>query len=337
MKTILYPAIYTMNNFIEVKNLSVQYSLGKKNIFGKEDFFNAVDGINLSIKKGSIVGLVGESGSGKSTLGKALLAAKEFNQGTIHYHFNDGMLDLSRLNKINLHQFRSKAQLIFQDPYNSLSPRMTVRDIIAEPIESLGLSKSKQDTNERVIEIAEKCQLNVSHLNRFPHAFSGGQRQRISIARSLIAQPEFIVADESVAALDVSIQAGILKLLKNLQTEMNLTILFISHDLSVISNFCDEVAVMYLGKIVEFAPKNKIFLESKHPYTKALLNAVPSINPNKKNVVKPLEGEIPSIYNRPNGCVFQTRCPKATQECYLSEPSLIKIHDHQFNCINSDD
>jgi len=214
---------------------------------------------------------------------------------------------------------------------------MTVRDIIAEPIESLRLSKSKQYINERVIEIAEKCQLNVSHLNRFPHSFSGGQRQRISIARSLIAQPEFIVADESVAALDVSIQAGILKLLKNLQTEMNLTILFISHDLSVISNFCDEVAVMYLGGIVEFAPKNKIFLESKHPYTKALLNAVPSINPNKKNVVKPLEGEIPSIYNRPKGCVFQTRCPKATQKCYLSEPSLIKIHDHQFNCINSDD
>jgi oligopeptide/dipeptide ABC transporter ATP-binding protein len=214
---------------------------------------------------------------------------------------------------------------------------MTVRDIIAEPLESLGMINSKSETDQKVIEIAQKCQLNINHLNRFPHSFSGGQRQRISIARSLIAQPEFIVADESVAALDVSIQAGILQLLKSLQDEMGLTIMFISHDLSVISNFCDEVAVMYLGKIVEFASRNEIFLTPKHPYTRALLNAVPSINPHKKNIQKTLEGEIPSIYDRPNGCVFQSRCSKVIDQCRQTEPLLNKIDNHAVACINLDD
>lgn len=326
-----------MNSFIEVKNLDVQYSRGRRSIFEKEEFFKAVDNVNLSIHKGKIVGLVGESGSGKSTLGKALLGAKEFHQGSIHYHFQEGSIDLSNLTKKTLREFRSKVQLIFQDPYNSLSPRMTVRDIIAEPLESLGMTQSKTETDNRVIEIAQKCQLNTNHLNRYPHSFSGGQRQRISIARSLIAQPEFIVADESVAALDVSIQAGILQLLKSLQDEMGLTIMFISHDLSVISNFCDEVAVMYLGKIVEFAPRNEIFLTPKHPYTRALLNAVPSINPHKKNIQKTLEGEIPSIYNRPTGCVFQSRCSKVTDQCRQSEPPLNKMNNHAVACINLDD
>ena len=326
-----------MSSFIKVNNLDVQYSRGRRSLFEKEEFFKAVDNVNLSINKGKIVGLVGESGSGKSTLGRALLGAKEFHHGSIHYNFEEGSIDLSNLSKKNLRDFRSKVQLIFQDPYNSLSPRMTVRDIIAEPLESLGMTKSKSETDNRVIEIAQKCQLNINHLNRFPHSFSGGQRQRISIARSLIAQPEFIVADESVAALDVSIQAGILQLLKSIQNEMGLTIMFISHDLSVISNFCDEVAVMYLGKIVEYAPKNEIFLTPKHPYTQALLNAVPSINPHKKNIQKTLEGEIPSIYDRPQGCVFQSRCSKVTDQCRQTEPLLNKMNNHAVACINLDD
>ena len=326
---------YIMSSFIEVRNLEVQYERGKKNIFEKTNSFNAVDNVNFDIQKGKIFGLVGESGSGKSTLGKALLAAKEYHRGSIHYHFQEGMINPNHLPKNLLKLFRSKVQLIFQDPYNSLSPRMTVRDIIAEPLESLGITSSKKETDDRVIEIAQKCQLNINHLNRFPHSFSGGQRQRISIARSLVAKPEFIVADESVAALDVSIQAGILQLLKTIQQEMGLTIMFISHDLSVVANFCDDVAVMYLGKIVELAPTKKLFTDPKHPYTKALFQSIPSIHPDTQTTLQTLEGEIPSIYQKPQGCVFQTRCPIVSSRCKVDQPSMQKHNEHQTACFYS--
>ena len=211
-------------------------------------------------------------------------------------------------------EYRKKAQLIFQDPYAALSPRMTVRDIIAEPLEVMKITNSREETDARVRDIAAKCRLNLEHLRRFPHAFSGGQRQRISIARALVSNPKFIVADESVAALDVSIQADILNLLKQLQHELNLTYLFISHDLSVVAHVCDIVAVMYLGHIVEMAPSRELFSNPKHPYTKALLSSIPSIDPENKSKAIELEGEIPSAMNPPSGCVFRTRCPHASPD-----------------------
>jgi oligopeptide/dipeptide ABC transporter ATP-binding protein len=228
---------------------------------------------------------------------------------------------------------RKLAQLIFQDPYAALSPRMTVRDIIAEPLEVMKLTKSREETDERVRDIAVKCRLNLEHLRRFPHAFSGGQRQRISIARSLVCNPDFVVADESVAALDVSIQADILNLLQSLQDEMGLTFLFISHDLSVVAHICDHVAVMYLGTLVESAPTRKLFANPSHPYTKALLSAIPSLDPNERTKVQKLEGEIPSPVNPPPGCRFHTRCPLAEDRCRTEVPEWRELSDgHSVAC-----
>ena len=218
---------------------------------------------------------------------------------------------------------------------------MTVRDIIAEPLEVMKITNSRQETDERVRDIASKCRLNLEHLRRFPHAFSGGQRQRISIARALVSNPKFIVADESVAALDVSIQADILNLLKQLQTELNLTYLFISHDLSVVAHVCDIVAVMYLGHIVEMAPSRKLFKNPKHSYTKALLSSIPSIDPENKSKAIELKGEIPSALNPPSGCVFRTRCPNPKEGCKGGdiEMGLVEVEpEHWVDqcCVNCD-
>jgi oligopeptide/dipeptide ABC transporter ATP-binding protein len=237
------------------------------------------------------------------------------------------------LPKKELKNYRKLAQLIFQDPYAALSPRMTVRDIIAEPLEVMGLTQTREETDERVRDIAAKCRLNLEHLRRFPHAFSGGQRQRISIARSLVCNPDFVVADESVAALDVSIQADILNLLQSLQDEMGLTFLFISHDLSVVAHICDHVAVMYLGTLVESAPTRKLFANPSHPYTKALLSAIPSLDPNERTKVQKLEGEIPSPVNPPPGCRFHTRCPLAEDRCRTEVPEWRELSDgHSVAC-----
>jgi len=224
------------------------------------------------------------------------------------------------LRRIRLKDYRKRSQLIFQDPYAALSPRMTVRDIIAEPLEVMGLTSSRDETDARVREIAAMCRLNLEHLRRFPHAFSGGQRQRISIARALVSGPRFIVADESVAALDVSIQADVLNLLNKIQADSGITFLFISHDLSVIAHTCDFVAVMYLGQIVESAPTRKLFSETSHPYTKALLSAIPSLDPDVRGHAQRLEGEIPSPINPPPGCRFNTRCPHAQERCRSEVP-----------------
>ena len=215
--------------------------------------------------------------------------------------------------------------MIFQDPYAALSPRMTVRDIIAEPLEVMGLTQTREETDERVREIAAKCRLNLEHLRRFPHAFSGGQRQRISIARALVCNPNFVVADESVAALDVSIQADILNLLLSLQNQLGLTFLFISHDLSVVAHICDHVAVMYLGTLVESAPTRKLFDNPRHPYTKALLSAIPSLDPDDSGKAQKLEGEIPSPANPPSGCKFHTRCHFAEERCRKEVPEWRKL------------
>ena len=322
----------TEKPLIRIKNLNVEFPLGRT-FFGKPPMLRAVNDVSLDIMPGQFFGLVGESGSGKTTLGRAILRAVPISSGKITFDDADVRYDVGSLPKKELKNYRKLAQLIFQDPYAALSPRMTVRDIIAEPLEVMKLTKSREETDERVRDIAAKCRLNLEHLRRFPHAFSGGQRQRISIARTLVCNPDFVVADESVAALDVSIQADILNLLQSLQDEMGLTFLFISHDLSVVAHICDHVAVMYLGTLVESAPTRKLFANPSHPYTKALLSAIPSLDPNERTKVQKLEGEIPSPVNPPPGCRFHTRCPLAEDRCLTEVPEWRELSDgHSVAC-----
>ncbi|MGB7261388.1 MAG: oligopeptide/dipeptide ABC transporter ATP-binding protein [Albidovulum sp.] len=319
------------NTLISARGLSVGFRIGS-GLFGKS-ILKAVDNVSLDIEKGSFFGLVGESGSGKTTLGRALLKAVPITGGTARYSDGEVDLDLTTMKGPVLKDYRKRAQLIFQDPYAALSPRMTVRDIIAEPLEVMGLTNSREETDARVREIAAKCRLNLEHLRRFPHAFSGGQRQRISIARALVSGPKFIVADESVAALDVSIQADVLNLLKQIQRDMGLTFLFISHDLSVVAHTCDHLAVMYLGRLVETAPTRQLFAAPRHPYTKALFSAIPSLDPDDRGGAQKLEGEIPSPTNQPPGCKFHTRCPFAIDRCKVEEPQLENPGDgHEVSC-----
>ena len=309
----------TEKPLISIKNLNVEFPIGRT-LFGKPPMLSAVNNVSLEIMPGQFYGLVGESGSGKTTLGRAILRAVPISSGDITFDSRDVNYDVGSLEKNDLKNYRKMAQLIFQDPYAALSPRMTVRDIIAEPLEVMGLTQTREETDERVREMAAKCRLNLEHLRRFPHAFSGGQRQRISIARTLVCNPNFVVADESVAALDVSIQADILNLLRSLQDELGITFLFISHDLSVVAHICDHVAVMYLGTLVESAPTRKLFDNPSHPYTKALLSAIPSLDPDDSGKAQKLEGEIPSPVNPPPGCRFHTRCPLVEDRCRNEVP-----------------
>ena len=313
---------------MRARDLSVHFPL-RGGMFGPKPVVRAVEGVNIDIEKGSFFGLVGESGSGKTTLGRALLRAAPITRGSVDYDDGEVRYDLPSLKDADLKDYRKRAQLIFQDPYAALSPRMTVRDIIAEPLEVMGLTKTREETDARVRAIAAKCRLNLEHLRRFPHAFSGGQRQRISIARALVSGPRFVVADESVAALDVSIQADVLNLLKQLQQDLGLTFLFISHDLSVVAHTCDHVAVMYLGRLVETAPTRQLFAAPRHPYTKALFSAIPSLDPDDRGKAQKLEGEIPSPLNQPPGCKFHTRCPFAVDKCKSVEPELEDPGDGQ--------
>lgn len=306
---------------IEARGLSVHFPL-RGSWLGPKQVVRAVENVTLDIPRGSFFGLVGESGSGKTTLGRAILKAAPISAGTVKYDDGQRAYDLESIGKDQLKDYRKRSQLIFQDPYAALSPRMTVRDIIAEPLEVMKITKTREETDARVREIAAKCRLNLEHLRRFPHAFSGGQRQRISIARALVSNPRFVVADESVAALDVSIQADVLNLLKSLQNDLGLTYLFISHDLSVVAHICDHVAVMYLGRLVETAPTRDLFRAPRHPYTKALLSAIPSLDPDNRGAAQKLEGEIPSPTNPPPGCKFHTRCPFAVDICRREEPKL---------------
>ena len=314
---------------VSARDLAVHYPIGG-GLLGKKHVLQAVADVSVDIPQKSFFGLVGESGSGKTTLGRAILKAAPISRGEVI--FNDGEVEynVADLAKADLKDYRRRAQLIFQDPYAALSPRMTVRDIIAEPLEVMGITKTRDETDQRVREIAAMCRLNVEHLRRFPHAFSGGQRQRISIARALVSQPRFLVADESVAALDVSIQADILNLLKKLQHELGLTFLFISHDLSVVAHTCDHVAVMYLGRLVETAPTRKLFAMPRHPYTQALLSAIPSLDPDDTSEVTKLEGEIPSPLAPPPGCKFHTRCRFARDRCRTEEPALRELDGEHF-------
>ena len=277
----------------------------------------AVDDINLKIHKGETLGLVGESGCGKSTLGRTILKLIPMTSGQVIYNGED----IAAYDKKQMWEMRKRMQIIFQDPYSSLNPRMTVYDLVSAPLEVYGIG-SAAERKEMVISILNDVGLDKQYLNRFPHEFSGGQRQRIGIARALILNPEFVVCDEAVSALDVSVRAQVLNLMKKMQQKRNLTYLFISHDLSVVRHVSDRVAVMYLGSVVEIADKQDLYGAPLHPYTRALLSAIPIPDANRKRNRIILEGDVPSAYNPPSGCKFHTRCPYATNRCREEVPAL---------------
>jgi oligopeptide/dipeptide ABC transporter ATP-binding protein len=278
----------------------------------------AVSDVSFEIKKGETLGLVGESGCGKSTLGRTILRLIEPSSGQIIYKGQD----ITKLSNGEMRKLRRNMQIIFQDPYASLNPRMTVEDILGEPLEIHKLFKDKADKRRRIVELLDLCGLRREAIARYPHEFSGGQRQRICIARALAVEPEFIVCDEPVSALDVSIQAQIVNLMQDLQKELGLTYLFIAHDLKVVEHISNRVAVMYLGKIAELSEAEELYQDPKHPYTRALLSAIPLPDPNYKKERTILRGDVPSPINPPSGCYFHPRCPVAKDNCRTETPAL---------------
>jgi oligopeptide transport system ATP-binding protein len=304
------------DTLVEITDLTKRFPI-KGGIFSREvAAVKAVSGVTLSIRRGETLGLVGESGCGKSTLGRCILRLIEPSSGKIKYAGQD----ITHLPPRELRKLRRKMQIIFQDPYASLNPRMTVGDTVLEPLKIHGLYKGEQE--KRVRRLLELCGLRADSVNRYPHEFSGGQRQRISIARALAVEPEFIVCDEPVSALDVSIQSQILNLMMDLQEEFKLTYLFISHDLKVIEHVSNRVAVMYLGRVVELADAPEIYANPQHPYTRALLSAIPLPDPKQKRERVILEGDVPSPISPPSGCYFHPRCPNAQPQCSQSYPEL---------------
>ena len=309
---------------LEVEGLKKYYPIQKGLLRRTVGYVKAVDDVDLTIYEGETLGLVGESGCGKTTTGRCILRAIEPTAGAIRLRIDERMLDMGALDRKALRAIRRHAQMVFQDPYSSLNPRMTVLEIIAEPLRAAGMIKGRK-LEERVKEIMRLVGLEVMHLKRYPHAFSGGQRQRIGIARALASGPRLVVADEPVSALDVSVQAQILNLLQLLQRELGLTLLFVAHDLSVIEHISDRVVVMYCGKIVELAETEPLFLEPKHPYTEALLSAVPKPDPDIKKERMILHGEVANPANPPSGCYFHPRCRYARQICRETAPMLSEI------------
>lgn len=325
-------------NLIEIKNLFAEYEL-KSDFLAKPIFVKALNGISLDIKKGEVLAIAGESGCGKSTLAKALMKLIDIKSGQIFFKGHD----IFKMNAHNSKIFRQSVQMVFQNPYSSLNPKMTVYETMKEPLivnknlrtysKDLRRIKDMKESEIKsvITAVLEQVGLDKTALELYPHEFSGGQRQRIAIARALILQPEIIIADEPVSALDVSIQAQIINLLQVLKEKFNLTIVFISHDLNVIQHLADKVAVMYLGEIVEFGEKEEIFKTPKHPYTKALLSAVPKINKQEETII--LKGELPSPTELPLGCKFATRCPHAIPKCETCQPNIIEFSKtHSTSC-----
>lgn len=305
---------------IEVKNLKKYFP-----IKGSKEVVKAVDEVSFGIEKGKTFGLVGESGCGKSTTARTIIRLHEATSGSVVFD----SFDTSKMTKSSYREFSKNIQMVFQDPYASLNPRMTVERTLMDPL-NIHKIGTKQERQDRVKELLELVGLDLRYLKRYPHEFSGGQRQRIGIARALALNPQFVILDEAVSALDVSIQSQILNLLMDLQQKLKLTYLFISHDLSVIEYMCDNIGIMYLGKIVESGDRNQIFNNPSHPYTKALLSAIPEINPDKRREQIILKGDLPSITSLKQGCAFYSRCNASKVECEVNSQDLQMINDGHF-------
>lgn len=308
----------TSDTLLKVEQLKKYFSSRKQFLGSAPKTVKAVDGVSFELARGETLGVVGESGCGKSTLGRAILRLHEPDSGNVVY---DGV-DLLALSHSEMRDYRQRMQIIFQDPYASLNPRMTVKELICASLDVFDIG-TKQERVEKVLDMMEKVGLPLEYLNRYPHEFSGGQRQRIMIARALVLNPDFVIGDEPVSALDVSVRAQVLNLMKDLQQELSLTYLFISHDLSVVRYLCDRVMVMYLGKVMEIATKEELYSHAQHPYTQALLSSIPipDVDAGQKRVR--LSGDVPSPFNPPSGCRFHTRCAYATPECSQREPELM--------------
>lgn len=313
------------DTLLRVEDLKIYYPVAGSG-FGKKEFVKSVDGVTFEVKKGEVFGIVGESGCGKSTLGRGVCKLENLTSGHVYL---DGE-DITEYNDLRMRSVRKKVQMVFQDPYASLNPRMSVFDIIAEPLLVHHLYQDKADLEKKVLDLLHRVGLDDYHANRYPHEFSGGQRQRIGIARALAVEPSLIIADEPVSALDVSIQAQVLNLLNELKHDLNLTYIFVAHDLSVVEYISDRVGVMYLGNFVEVGEKEKIYSNPMHPYTQALLSAVPVPDPTAKRERILLEGSIPSAHKPPTGCKFHTRCPKC-MECYKTQaPERYEVDDGHY-------
>lgn len=299
---------------VEIKNIKQYFPISGGRLFEKR-VVKAVDDVSFAIKKGETLGLVGESGCGKTTTGRTLLRLHEPTSGSIHYDGQD-------ITRVNMYPYRRKMQIVFQDPYASLDPRMTIGEVIGEAIDIHKLAQNPKERQERIIEFLRRVGLNSEHANRYPHEFSGGQRQRVGIARALSVEPQFIVCDEPVSALDVSIQAQVVNMFQELQESMGLTYLFIAHDLSIVKHISNRIGVMYLGKLVELADSYELTFRSLHPYTQSLVSAIPVADPKQARTSKRivLEGDVPSPVNPPSGCRFRTRCPKCMERCAQEEP-----------------
>lgn len=310
---------------LEVKDLKKYYPV-RQGVMGKKEYVKAVDGVSFTLHQGEVLGIVGESGCGKSTLGKMICKLISTTSGEVLFEGTD----LVPMKDGEMRKMRKEIQMIFQDPYASLNPRMSVHDIVAEPLKVHKLTATKQETDDRVLELLKNVGLSSYHANRYPHEFSGGQRQRVGIARALSVEPKLLIADEPVSALDVSIQSQVLNLLNKIKKEYNLTFIFIAHDLSVVEFFSDRIGVMYLGNFVEVASKEALYKNPLHPYTKALMNAIPVLDPHAKKEHEVLEGNIPSALNPPSGCKFHTRCPYCMERCKVEEPVKTVISDEQY-------
>lgn len=313
------------DTLLRVEDLKIYYPVAGSG-FGKKEFVKAVDGVTFEVKKGEVFGIVGESGCGKSTLGRGVCKLENLTSGHVYL---DGE-DITEYNDRRMRSIRKKVQMVFQDPYASLNPRMSVFDIIAEPLLVHHLYQDKADLEKKVLDLLHRVGLDDYHANRYPHEFSGGQRQRIGIARALAVEPSLIIADEPVSALDVSIQAQVLNLLNELKHDLDLTYIFVAHDLSVVEYISDRVGVMYLGNFVEVGKKEKIYSNPMHPYTQALLSAVPVPDPTAKRERILLEGSIPSAHKPPTGCKFHTRCPKCMECCKTQAPERYEVDDGHY-------
>lgn len=313
------------DTLLRVEDLKIYYPVAGSG-FGKKEFVKAVDGVTFEVKKGEVFGIVGESGCGKSTLGRGVCKLENLTSGHVYL---DGE-DITEYNDLRMRSVRKKVQMVFQDPYASLNPRMSVFDIIAEPLLVHHLYQDKADLEKKVLDLLHRVGLDDYHANRYPHEFSGGQRQRIGIARALAVEPSLIIADEPVSALDVSIQAQVLNLLNELKHDLDLTYIFVAHDLSVVEYISDRVGVMYLGNFVGVGEKEKIYSNPMHPYTQALLSAVPVPDPTAKRERILLEGSIPSAHKPPTGCKFHTRCPKCMECCKTQAPERYEVDDGHY-------